>query len=469
MQKQQLNVILGSDHKHISTSQDHDLNIAIELAPAKSLRTIAHQSSAAPHLGFVLDCSGSMHEKDGSGRRYIDQMVECASSVTRLLKDTDLVSVCFFSTEVSQVHRVKGTQRAKLKSTIEQALTHPYGNTNMKGGLDVMIDDLQKSKDRPKHLLLFTDGGPTGSKTAVVNTAREAASMGISVSVCGFNDQLRLPYLSQIATAGNGETMRSINERELRYKFAQFTSNAQQTGINNLTLELELHPGFIPQHILRGKPQNQYLRALKPKDRVIHLPLGSINAGSWQLLILNGRIFGDRFKTGETLVKASVSYTVVENGAKMFTTREKLILPVSSERPRVNRRVHEVIQLPLIEVEVQRFEKLNHNKNQEESIKRAQSIIRAYEEIESPEANQLAESFRQTLKQLSKGGSLNNKILNELNDATSTTVGTGRLSDFLGSETKGSHFGDLGDSVTRDVSRIHRPIGQKRKVLRFDI
>ena len=66
-------------------------------------------------------------------------------------------------------------------------------------------------------------------------------------------------------------------------------------------------------------------------------------------------------------------------------------------------------------------------------------------------------------------GSINFSLVVNIFAPFSTTVGTGRLSDFLGSETKGSHFGDLGDSVTRDVSRIHRPIGQKRKVLRFDI
>lgn len=468
--KELVDIQLFSDQKGLSSLVDQEINVGVELNPHRSLKAVARERSAAPVITIILDCSGSMHALNNKGERFLDQMIRCASSVADLTSDHDEIRVIFFSTEVSEVHRVKGSKRDRLRSVIAEAKNHPYGNTNMKGALDRGIEDLQSVQDKSRHILLFTDGGPTGSKRAVVQSASRAAELGISVSVCGFNDQLRLPYLAEIATAGNGDTLRSTNEGQLQRHFQQFTRNAQQTGVTDLKLELTLHPALIGQHLLRGKPQNQYLREVKANERQVNISIGALNAGSWQMLVLNGRIFRELIQSHVPLLSACVSYVVPSVGPQRHRSPiMELNLPIESAQPRIDRALHNALIPTLIMIKVRRFEKLDHKKYPREAEMLMRSIIQEYRSLETPMGNAAAEAFIQKLNAFTGGQGPSNRDVNELSEATSTAITGVRLSDVFNTNSAtrgGSHSITNAGSITQRGT-TNKP--RRREVMEFDI
>ena len=480
--KDLLHLHILSDQRHVSTQQDHDLNLIVELEPNKSLRKIAQKRTASPHLGLILDCSGSMCVNSGNGQTYVDQMIECASAISDLVQDNDLISVEFFSTQVSEIHDVLGHDKSRLKQVIQQAKNHPYGNTNMAGALQKMVDKLALSNDRPRSILLFTDGGPSGPKQEVITIAQQAAKKGIMVNICGFNDELKLSYLSQIAAVGNGQTFRSVNQQELRREFRAFTQDAQQHGITDVILEFKLHPNYMPKHLFRGKPQHQYLRQLKTNERSLSIPLGSINAGSWQMILINGKMLGSELNDEEALITAKVSYSVIGYKERFQTDDISFNLARLSQAPRYYREIHQQTEMTLLKEEEQRFQKLKKKNNIDQALSTLKAMIQRYRQIGTIEANRLANQLSETLQTMAQSSNIQQSHLNDISQATSTATGVTPLSSLFHSHSdtlatmnrgrdqrqsqgQGQH-NEQAHSVTAAHSRRGRG---KRRVIRFDI
>ena len=141
-----------SNYNAISNREDLDFSLIFDVEPHKKLRRIAQRKEAFPHMALLLDCSGSMHDTDQHGSRYIDQMIKCATSLIDDLNDKDQVSLAFFASTVSEVQSFKGHERDQLRAAIERGVDH-YGNTNMAAGLERMIQVLCSDSSRPRNIL----------------------------------------------------------------------------------------------------------------------------------------------------------------------------------------------------------------------------------------------------------------------------------------------------------------------------
>ena len=498
-----IELAVSSDHKVINGRQDQECVLALEIAPKRSLRSIARQRSARPHIGYGLDVSGSMNlvtddpselvdvgsevrdgqlytlvsRADGSApRTLMDDMFEAAEESLSALKDDDQISVFHFSTEVSSVQTTTGAQRDQVVNLIRRGAELNHESTNMSAALERALATLTQDKERPATLVLFTDGMPdSGTEAQVLESARRCALASVPVHVCAFGDQLSLDFLNEISSITGGNITLGRNRDELLRQFRDVVKDAQETGLVHLNLELNFDPSFVPEEIFRGKPQSQLLRRLKPGQRRVTIPLGNLNAGSWQSIYVKGRLLGSGSTEGrQSIASISLSYRQPSE-SQAREVKATYSIPLG-ETSRVDREIRELVEMTLLKSVERDFHRSVQSQNWEQAKSLAAQLLGGYEELGSAEGDQNAQHIRAIIKSLSTRGVIDlaeiQRLANSASDSSTTSSQSERFGD--GSSTNiarsmsdsETRAGDAGEE-TRGEARAHSK--RRREVIDFDI
>jgi len=511
--KPSVELALSSDHSAVNGQRDSELVLAIEVAPSRSLRGVARRRSARPHVMYALDVSGSMtvvtddpdelvdvgrHVIDGSEYRIVErrdgaelstlmgEMFSTAEASLAELKPEDQISVMHFSSELSQPQSFSAQQRAEVTRAIHKGESLKHQETNMSGALAQVRAQLSAERSRPKCAVLFTDGMPDqGTERRVIDEARRCAQAGIPVHVCAFGDQLSHDFLSEISAVSGGQVHIGRDQDTLLRQFSSMIRDAQQAGLIDLCLELSFDERFLPAEVFRGKPQNQLIMRCKPGTRRLTLPLGNLNAGSWQSIYVKGRLLGSGEISGaQPVASVQLSYRSPDE-AQTRSVSARYAVPLA-ERSRRDRQIQELVEITLLKSTEKDFNEAVNRGDQPEMMRLALELHHAYEALESPEGQQGAENYRQVVKALSDRGVLDaeelQRLINQSSEASTTSAQSERFG--VGSSTNVSRVSDtsfagdgeetnLGSSqADLSIRRAHSPQGARkprREVLEFDI
>lgn len=495
--KSLIELVMASDHKSVNGRQDQEIVVGLEISPAKSLRNVAHQRSAQPHIAYALDVSGSMtvvtdpsdalivigsEERDGhlynivrrqdgtEPNTLLDDVFQSASMSLRELKANDQVTIFHFSTEVSAGETFGGSQQKELQAAIERGHEVKHAATNMTAVIDQILTHLREEKDRPRLMVLFSDGMPDrGTELKVLAAAKRCAEQGIPIHICAFGDELSLDFLGEISSSTGGTVTIGRDRDEVLRQFRNVLRDAQETALVDLELTLDLDPQFLVEEIFRGKPQSQLLKRIKPGTDKVTLQLGNLNAGSWQSLYIKGRLLGRGETSGiQPLVQASLSYRSPKGNERhrvQSTYQVEL-----ADRSRIDRHMQELMEITLLKSKEKDFQDYVQQHKWKEAQAIAVLLIRAYEQLSSSEGAQNAENFKAIVLSLSTGGAIDYNEIQRLANTASDSSTTAAQSERFRDSSSTNIFRSGSESQTRDYTGDYpnqRPNG--RKVLQFDI
>jgi hypothetical protein len=261
--------------------------------------------------------------------------------------------------------------------------------------------------------------------------------------------------------------------------------DAQETGLTDLVLELNFDQSFIPQELFRGKPQNQLLKKLKQNQRQVRLPIGNLNAGSWQTFYVKGKLLGRGQTSGQQPVAtARITYRRPQD-QELYHAELSYAVPLEL-RTRPDRVIQESMELTLLkslERDLQQF--ANQGDYQRAKLLAAQ-LVTAYRELSSPEGEESATHFQALLEGLSKQGKIDmaelQQLLNHVSESSTTSTNSQRFGDSSGTNVTRAHEASetfVGRSSGDETQFSERQADQaprrprkgpaRREVLHFDI
>ena len=237
------------------------------------------------HQSLVLDTSGSMKD-----RGKLEYARAAASKLVDRLRPGDTLSLIGFGSEPKVVRR-QGRILNPAEVVYAIGLLTPQGGTNIYGGLQQGLDQLQRFLDNPRRrVLLLSDGeataGPTDRRT-LAGLATDAQQAGVTVSTVGLGLEFDAPTLIAIADAGGGIYRYGNDPEEVVALFDEELERMQQVAALSTTVELQLGDGVELVEVLGYEEYDGY--AIDGGWRIL---LGDMQAGEPRKVVAKVRVPG---------------------------------------------------------------------------------------------------------------------------------------------------------------------------------
>lgn len=450
------------DHENLLTDgKDKNVKLCASIRPSDELRRGFEQNggSQGAHLCLVIDTSQSMYfvlpntggvftgqygvdehgnrtRKVKGGLSRLNIAIESAKKVVDLMRPGDTLCCITYDNEARVIFR---DLTAADGSRIVQALNsiNTYGlSTNISAALALADQELSAYHDaKPKRVLFFTDGEPTGADTEEkgIIAGKRLASHNIAIESMGFgNEDVNFPYLQKISSASGGITMLINYPDEFASIFSSLFAQAQSIVVTNAKLILRLVQGTQIYDYYRGTPDNVYLGNRNGSgERFLELNLGQIDKNQMYKYYFNIMLPGvDDYEGIVNTMSAELHYFVPgkHNDEEQVI---KVNVPVNytsdeNEAEMINGNVNVLFRL----AEVKRFdeerEKAFNAGNSEETIKWIRKIITVYTELQKPIE---AQAYTEMLDQYMKTNSISKAVLNKATSSSSQAHETGILED----------------------------------------
>ena len=408
----------GASVSSLQEKSEGDVVVAVELGPTRALDAIAARREGSPHVGFVLDVSGSMIED-------MESVIVAAKSIVPSFKRGDHVSIVHFSDDAFVVaDRLDGAAHVALREAVDKVAQAENRLTYMAKGLEKMHRLLASDGARPRSVVLFTDGHPHDEEAART-WAKTYGEQGITLHVLGFGDELSLNYAEELATLGRGQTIHVRDVGALAGQMSAAATDAQQIGITNARLRLEFAPQFVPTKLYRGRPQFQLLGKLDANQRPVDIIVGNVAAGSdFQSFFIEGRFDASQRQAGGPLQRVAdiaLTYDVPSvPGARGLGASVHLDLPVEAScRP--NLKVKNAFAFATVKGLENEFQHLCMAEKFAEAVAMAAMIIAEYEKLGTAEGAAGITLFRQVIEQLGLANVTLQEIQATLNRITATS------------------------------------------------
>ena len=449
-----LNLQIASNIKQLSRQESCEICFIIDFIPHHSLNQIALQRSAKPHLSLLLDRSHSMlmvvdeeeelirgnifyadgnqwqgvERKDGQPlTTLLDRMLECAHSTTRALKDQDRATIAHFSSDLSHFQTFHGHQKTEIKKAIEEVKKGSNQGTNMLKALKGTFKHLKKSTQQPTSVLLFTDGMPdANTEYQILQLAEQYARQGIGLHALGYGHEINMDFLNQITSASNGLLMHGHDHQSMMNSFHDYLKRSQSTAISDLILQLEFDSCLIPKAVYSAKPQQKLLHRLEASQSSVILPLGHVEAGSFQTILVKCAVQKEKLKSGhvQDLLKAHMSCSIPSLSKEEKDTLSYR-LPVQDRLIKDNRH-YDAIEMTFLKSKEAFFHELVHQKKTTEAIELAKYLRDAYAQLDADSSDQVADNFYEILEMYKRTGQLDpvqlQEKLNEITMSSSTCI-----------------------------------------------
>lgn len=260
------------------------------------------------HLSLVLDTSGSM--KDSGKLEYAR---EAASQLVDRLRPGDTLSLIGFGSEPTVVRR-QGRVLNPAEVVYAIGLLTPQGGTNIYGGLQQGLDQLQRFLEHPRRrVLLMSDGEATAGPTdrrSLAGLASDAQQAGVTVSTVGLGLEFDAPTLIAIADAGGGRYRYGNDPEEVVALFDEELKQMQQVAALSTTVELKLGEGVELIEVLGYEEYDGY--AIDGGWRVL---IGDMESGEPRKVVARVRVPGHA--RGEVdVARVDIAWKSPSTGAK---------------------------------------------------------------------------------------------------------------------------------------------------------
>jgi len=165
-------------------------------------------SSDQSAIVLAMDVSGST-----AGQPLISSKAGAQTFIT-MLDDNDLIELIKFNQDIDVL---VSWQKDKKKLSQEIKKLRAQGNTAIYDALNKGVDDLMRTKQGQKAIVLFTDGSDTDSQCSMKITLDKANMAQIPIYVIGLKSKDLSPVtLNKIASETNGRYLEADNPDELQ-------------------------------------------------------------------------------------------------------------------------------------------------------------------------------------------------------------------------------------------------------------
>lgn len=453
-----LEIGFDSNYAKLQAGKDADVVLRIGIVPSEKLIRISESRAVGPHVGLLLDVSGSMqnvvsgnYTRTGRMHRNEDgQVVEevtgqCTTKLQKLmaagtalvehLDSTQLVTIIHFSSIVGDPITERGDNRAALINAIQRAEQLPHRLTNMVGGLQALLKQLTGTRDRARACVLFTDGAPDGgTEPQVLAEATQFAGAGIPLNILGIGDDLRVAFCEQIAAPTGGTVYHIRDVESLKATLAETVSRAKDVSISSLRIGLRFLNDCVPGDFYRSYPQVQLVRKLEV-DRSFHeISLGNLAISDGQVFFLTFKVNGSRLgRTAEPsapLLEATFDFVLPGSSNKDVLRIQKILsLPIAAAHQKRGV-VDDQFKMARLKGVEQRFQECCSRGEWDAANHLAAELITGYRNIAGTQAEAAAKAMEAFQKELGtrqrEGKGIDRKridaILNDISDETSKTA-----------------------------------------------
>ena len=244
------------------------------------------------NFSLVLDRSGSMKDEG-----KLDQLKQAVKYVIDLLADDDYVSVVTFSGEshvVLSSTLMGKVRRNDLKRQIDK-IDLKWTGTHIAVAVRAGRVEVKKrlAADRVNRVVLLTDGQvqmPSGDhrrgEQECLKEAEECGREGIPLLPLGLGSDWNEDLLADMAGRSGGVADYIARPEDLTPFFANTVQSMQAAVVQNAVLTLRLVAGINPRKVWRVVPLIADLGYSSSFDRTITVPLGELEKGQGQALLV---------------------------------------------------------------------------------------------------------------------------------------------------------------------------------------
>lgn len=192
----------------------------VEEALPVSMDVTKQRTFPASAVLIVMDTSGSMGmPEDGSTK--IELAAEAGCAVVDLLQPYDSVGFVASDpapTEVCKLQKLR--DKASVKSSI-RSVRAGGGGISVFPSLQAAYGILDRDESPVRHIILLADGSDCDEQQGSVPLVGQMAAEKISVTAVAFGDGPHVPFLKDVAAAGNGQFYLTERARDLKGIFTR--------------------------------------------------------------------------------------------------------------------------------------------------------------------------------------------------------------------------------------------------------
>jgi len=306
--------------------------VLAELMPSQMMAAVRMPLN----FSLVLDQSGSMKDEG-----KLDQLKRAVKYVIDLLADEDYVSIVTFSGEAHVV--LPSTPMAKirrddLKRRIDK-IDLEWTGTHIAVAAKAGRAEVKKrvAPDRVNRVVLLTDGQvymPDGDhkrgERECLKEADECGRAGIPLLALGLGSDWNEDLLSDMASRCSGQADYIAQPQDLTPFFTNTIQAMQSAVVQNAVFNLRLAAGTTPRKVWRVVPAIADLGYTPISDRAISVPLGELERGTGQALLVELSI-SPKAPGNYRVAQAEVSYDVPMQGLVGEKARADVLLQVTPD------------------------------------------------------------------------------------------------------------------------------------------
>jgi Ca-activated chloride channel family protein len=249
--------------------------VLLEVQPSQ----VVAQVRMPVNVCFVIDRSGSM-----KGQK-IERVRQATSMAIDMLDTQDIAAVVIFDhrTEVL-IPAAPVRNRSDLQQRIRRI--RDAGGTKIAPAVDKGLQEINKDRGGAiRRLVLLTDG-QTENEDECLRRADDAGRMGVPITALGVGKDWNEDLLIDMANRSGGTADYIARPDEITAYFQNTVQRAQNTAVQNATLNLRLVQGITPRAVWQVIPLINNLGYRPISDRDVSVPLGELETGQGRTLLV---------------------------------------------------------------------------------------------------------------------------------------------------------------------------------------
>jgi Ca-activated chloride channel homolog len=388
--------------------------LLVELQPSQIVANVRMPVNVC----FVLDRSGSM-----KGDK-IERVRLATSMALDMLNQQDTFSVVIFDHRTEVLLPAQTVQNpADLKATINRI--RDAGGTKIAPAIEKGLQEIAKDKsDTIRRMVLLTDG-QTEHEDECLLRAEDAGRVGVPITALGTGNDWNEDLLIDMANRSNGIADFIDRPDKISEFFQTTVQRAQAAVVRNTTFTMRLVQGIAPRALWQVIPMINDLGYKYITDRDITIPLGELENGQGQMLMIEMLIEPHpvgQYRAGQI----EVCYDVPSLNLVQETLREDVLLTFTADQKQINQ-----VNAPIMNV----VEKVSAFKLQTRALQdlqlgdvggATQKLKSAVTRLLNQGETDLAKTMQQEISNLEQSGKLSSEGQKTIKFGTRKTV---RLSD----------------------------------------
>jgi len=261
------------------TGQPQLTYILLEVLPTAVMASV----QMPLNFSLVLDKSGSM---EGDKMRCLKDAVK---HVVEMLGPDDFISVVSFDSSPKVLIKSQQARSAGDKANLRQQIDRlaAGGGTQISSALEAGYDELRKAyaPNRINRIVLLTDG-QTSNEDSCRKKAKKIGEAGIQLTALGIGSDWNEKLLIELAASTSGQADYIQGPQDIVPYFQGAIQSMQAAVVQNAELVLRLVAGINPRKVWRVVPTISDLGYRPISDRVIAAPLGELEKGQGQAILV---------------------------------------------------------------------------------------------------------------------------------------------------------------------------------------